>query len=55
MTTIHSISLTVTVSTPNNVPRILEVLARASGGLLLDGIESSIYSHQFDDAEIDTE
>lgn len=55
MTTSRSISLTVDLNDDTDVMRVVEVLARAAGGLLLDGIESRIYGHQYDDAELDTE
>lgn len=50
---IRSISLTVDVENDADLPRVLEVLARAAAGLLLDGLESRIYAHQFDPAEIE--
>lgn len=52
----QSISLTITLDDPTELPRVFEVLSRAAAGLLLDGVESSIHAHQFDLSEItDTE
>lgn len=55
MTIVRSISLTVDVSDAH-VPLVLEVLARAAAGLLLEeGIDARIHSYQFDDADVDTD
>jgi hypothetical protein len=53
--TVRTISLTADIKHPHDVPKIVEVLGRACAGLLLDGIESTVYSHQFDDAELETD
>lgn len=53
MSTIRSVSLTVDVEHDAHLPTVLEVLARAAAGLLLEGVEARIHSFQFDQSEID--
>ena len=44
----RTITLSVQVEAPAQIPTIAEVLARAMAGLLMDGIEASIYSYEED-------
>jgi hypothetical protein len=55
MKIIRSISLTVDVAQDNDLPRVLDVLARAAAGLLLEGIDTRIHSFQFDDSDVDAD
>lgn len=51
MTLIRTISLTVDAQRDEDVPRVMEVFARAAAGLLLEGIDARFHSYRYDDEE----
>lgn len=55
MTIVRTVSLTVDVAQDSDMPRVLEVLARAAAGLILEGVDARIHAYQFDDADVETD